>query len=42
MVFDVNGDNSKNGNGFYMSINLTPPIGGDGRTISANQIDGGV
>ena len=41
MVFDVNGDNSKNGNGFYMSINLTPPIDG-GRSISANQIAGGV
>ena len=41
MVFDVNGDNSKNGNGFYMSINLSPSLGG-GRSISQDQIAGDV
>ena len=38
MVFDVNGDNSKNGNGFYMSINLSPSLGG-GRSISQDAGD---
>ena len=37
MVFDVNGDNSKNGNGFYMSINLSPGQDG-GRSISAGDV----
>ena len=37
IVFEANGDNSKNGNGFYMSVNLTPPRD-NGRSISADDV----